>query len=178
MDNHPHHTFGFLGPRFATPLTLLDLCAQNLSKIDHPISHLWLPVSKIVKGFAFFVRKFWIGKMKVATPVTFLALWVENLATLSHFWLFGTFFCFFLQGRSMPNNHVCHPFHSFGSLGPKFGTLLALCVQILEPLSHFWLSGALFVVYYKGGHAWTGNKQAWEWQLWCSSWLNKQAWQW
>ena len=32
----------------------------------------------------------------------------------------------------------CHPSHTFGSLGPKFGTLLALCVQNLAPLSHFW----------------------------------------
>ena len=163
MDNHPHHTFGFLVPRFATPLTLLYLCAQNLSKIDNPISHLWLPVSKIVKGVAFFWRKFWIKKMKVATPVTSLALWVENLATLSHFWLFGTFFVFSYKEGQCRTIMFCHPFHSFGSLGPKFGTLLALCVQILDPLSHFWLSGALFVVYYKGGHAWTGNKQAWEW---------------
>ena len=141
MDNHPHHTFGFLVPRFATPLTLLYLCAQNLSKIDNPISHLWLPVSKIVKGVAFFWRKFWIKKMKVATPVTSLALWVENLATLSHFWLFGTFFVFSYKEGQCRTIMFCHPFHSFGSLGPKFGTLLALCVQNLAPLSHFWLSG-------------------------------------
>ena len=130
MDNHPHHTFGFLVPRFATPLTLLYLCAQNLSKIDNPISHLWLPVSKIVKGVAFFWRKFWIKKMKVATPVTSLALWVENLATLSHFWLFGTFFVFSYKEGQCRTIMFATPF-----------TVLALWVP---NLAHFWLSVSKF----------------------------------
>ena len=125
MDNHPHHTFGSLGPKFATPVTFLNPETNICPKLTTPITLLALWVQNCERGC-----KFWIEKMKFATPLTFLVLWVSkfgNPLTLLALW---NIFCFVLQRNVIEKQS----FQSF------VATPLTLLVLWVQNLAHFWLS--------------------------------------
>ena len=157
---HSWHTSGCLDAKCGTPLTLLavldakcgtsfTILAVWMKKWHAPLSHFWLFGCKlwhsfhtsccldakcsILSHFLLFVEPllhFGCLDANCVTPLTFLAVWMQNVALLAHFWLFGC--------------KMWHPFSIFCCLDAKCGTLLtlfAVWIQNVAYFSHFLLFG-------------------------------------
>ena len=125
MDNHPPSHCWLSGSKICHPCHIFEPRDQHLSKIDHPYHTFGSLGPKLWKGC-----KFWIEKMKFATPLTFLVLWVSkfgNPLTLLALW---NIFCFVLQRNVIEKQS----FQSF------VATPLTLLVLWVQNLAHFWLS--------------------------------------